>query len=123
MDRDAGEEEDGTVEVKVEEETDQATHEVPEDPAVTHDVTGHKEWQRQAVHEVCGGQVDHVDQRRVPAFGLPEGSEEYDRVEDDAEDEGEGVTDREENVLVGLIYAARWRRGGRSGGIKDLVKD
>lgn len=45
VDRDASKEEDGTVEVEVEEETDQAAHEVTKDPAVTHDVTSHKEWQ------------------------------------------------------------------------------
>ncbi len=45
MDRDASEEEDRAVEVKVEEKTDEAAHEVPEDPTVTHDVTSHKEWQ------------------------------------------------------------------------------
>lgn len=45
VDRYASEEEDGAVEVKVEEKTDQPAHEVPEDPAITHDVTSHKEWQ------------------------------------------------------------------------------
>ena len=113
VDGDASEEEDGAVEVEVKEKTDQAAHEVPEDPAVTHDVTSHKEWQRQAVHEVRRGQVDHVDQRSVPTLGSAERAVEDDRVKGNAEDERERVTDGEENVLVGLVYAARWRwRGG-----------
>lgn len=62
MDGDTSEEENGAVEVKVEEKTDQAAHEIPKHPAVTHDIASHKEWQRQAVHEVCRGQVHHVDQ-------------------------------------------------------------
>ena len=45
VDRYTSQEEDGAVEVEVEEESDQAAHKVPEDPAVTHDVTSHKEWQ------------------------------------------------------------------------------
>ena len=45
MDRDASEEEDGAVEVKVKEKSDKAAHEVPKDPTVMHDVTSHKEWQ------------------------------------------------------------------------------
>lgn len=106
MHRNASEEEDGAVEIEVEEKADQAAHEVPKNPLVSHDVTGYEEWQRQAVHEVCGGQVDHVYQRGVPAFG-PEGTIEDDRVKGDTEDECERVTNREEDVLVGLIDAAR----------------
>lgn len=126
MDRDASEEEDRAVEVKVEEKTDEAAHEVPEDPTVTHDVTSHKEWQWQAVHEVCRGQVDHVDQWSIPALGPAEGTVEDDRVKGKAEDERERVTYGEEDVLVGLIYAARWRwRGGggrRQEGAEEVME-
>lgn len=52
MDRNAGEEGDGTVQIEVEEEANEATHEVSKDPAVPHDVAGHEKRQRQAVHEV-----------------------------------------------------------------------
>lgn len=45
VDRYTSEEEDGAVQVKVEEKTDQAAHEVPKDPSVMHDVTSHEEWQ------------------------------------------------------------------------------
>lgn len=124
VDRDAREEEDGTVEVEVEEEADQAAHEVSEDPAVSHDVTGHEERQRQAVHEVRRGQIDHVDQGSVPALGSPEGTVEDHRVEGDAEEEGERVTDGEEDVLVGLVDAAERRRsGGGRGGAEEGVGD
>lgn len=108
--RDTREEEDGAVQVEVEEEANQAAHEVSKHPAISHHVTGHQEGQRQPVHEVCGGQVDHVDQRRIPALGASEGAIQDDGVQRDAEDEGEGVADREEDVLIGLIYAAGWRR-------------
>jgi len=124
VDGDAREEEDGTVEVKVEEETDKAAHEVPEDPAVTHDVARHQERQRQAVHEVRRGQVHHVDQRGVPAPGLAKGAVEDDRVQGDAEEERERVADGQENVLVGLVYAAgrRWSGGGGRGGAEQVVE-
>lgn len=58
--RDTSEEEDGAIEVKVEEKTNHTAHEVPKNPAVTHYVTSYKKWQRQAVHKVCRGQVNHV---------------------------------------------------------------
>lgn len=45
VDRNASEEEDGTVQVEVKEKTNKTAHEVPKDPTVTHDVTRHKEWQ------------------------------------------------------------------------------
>lgn len=45
VDRNAGEEGDGTVQIEVEEKANEAAHEVPKDPTITHDVTGHKEWQ------------------------------------------------------------------------------
>lgn len=67
MHRDAGEEEDGAVEVEVEEEADETAHEVPEYPAVPQYVACHQEGQRQTIHQVGGGQVHHVDQRGVPA--------------------------------------------------------
>lgn len=89
VDRDASEEENGAVEVKVKKKSDQPAHEVPEDPAVSHDVTSNEKWQRQAIHEVCGGQVDHVDQRGVPSLGPPKGAVEDHRVERDAENECE----------------------------------
>lgn len=58
----AGEKEDGAVEVEVEEEADEATHEVSKHPAVPQHVARHQEGQRQAVHQVSGGQIYHVDQ-------------------------------------------------------------
>ncbi|TNN47449.1 hypothetical protein EYF80_042334 [Liparis tanakae] len=104
---DAGEEEDGAVEVEVEEEADEAAHEVAEDPAVPQHVTRHQEGQRQAVHEVGGGQVHHVDQRGVPAppaaaaaaAVMAAGAQQHHRVEGEAEDEGQRVADRQEDVL------------------------
>ncbi len=46
-------------------------------------------------------------------LGPAEGTVEDDRVKGKAEDECERVTYGEEDILVGLIYAARWRwRGG-----------
>lgn len=127
---DAGEEEDGAVEVEVEEEADQAAHEVAEHPAVAHDIAGDEEWQRQAVHEVCGGQVDHVDEGGVPALGTSEGAVEDDGVEGDAEEEGERVADGEEDVLVGFVNAAGWGRGdggrrdrGRRGGVEESMEE
>lgn len=50
VDGDTGEEEDGTVEIEVEQETHQATHKVPKHPAVSQHVAGHQEGQGQAVH-------------------------------------------------------------------------
>lgn len=45
MDRNAGKERDGAVQIEVKEKANKAAHEVSKDPAITHDVTGHKEWQ------------------------------------------------------------------------------
>lgn len=101
----ASEEWDGTVQIEVEQEANKATHEVAKDPTVPHDVAGHEEGQWQAVHEVRWREVDHVDERGVPPLGLEKGSEEDDRVQGDAENEGERIADWEEDVLVGLIYA------------------
>lgn len=121
MHRNAGEEEDGAVEVEVEEESYEAAHEVPEHPVVPQHVAGHQEGQRQAVHQVRGGQVHHVDQRGVPAppaaaVGAA-GPHQNHRVQHQAEEEGEGVADGQEDVLVGLVDAAGRRRegGGRRG--------
>lgn len=115
---DARQEEDGAVQVEVEEEPNKAAHEVPEDPAVPQHVAGHQEGQRQAVHQVSGGQVHHVDQGGVPpppaAVG-PARPEQDHRVQGQAEEEGEGVADGQEDVFVGLVDAAG-RRGERGGG-------
>lgn len=115
MHGDAREEEDGAVEVEIEKKAHKAAHEVPKHPAVTHYVACHKEGQGQTVHEVCSGQVDHVDQRSVPALGSTDRAVEDHRVQRDAEDERERVADGEEDVLVGLIYAARRRLVGAGG--------
>lgn len=119
VNRDAGEEEDGAVEVKVEEEANQATHEVPEHPSVLHDVARHQKGQRQPVHEVRGRQVDHVDRRGVPALGAAERLVQDVPLQRDAEEEGERVADGEEDILVGLINAARRRRWG-GGGVENV---
>lgn len=60
--RDAGKEEDGAVEIEVEQEAYEAAHEVPKHPAVPQHIACHQEGQRQAVHQVSGGQVHHIDQ-------------------------------------------------------------
>lgn len=116
--RDAGEEEDGAVQVEVKEEAYEAAHEVTEHPVVPQHVAGHQEGQRQAVHQVGGGQVHHVDQGGVPvppAAVTPAWSQQHHRVERQAEEEGQRVADRQEDVLVGLVDAAR-RRGQEGGG-------
>lgn len=96
MHRDAGEEVDGAVQVEVEQEAHQATHEVPENPAVPQHVAGHQEGQRQAIHQVGGGQVHHVDQGGVPAPHSPSPpprvatrAQQNHRVQGEAEEEGE----------------------------------
>lgn len=119
MHGDAGEEEDGAVEVEVEEEADEAAHEVPEHPAVPQHVARHQEGQRQTVHQVGGGQVHHVDQRGVPAptaaraatataatVLVAAGSQQHHRVEREAEEEGQRVADGQKDVLVGFVNAA-----------------
>lgn len=111
--RDAGQEEDGTIEVEIEEEPYKTTHEVPKNPAIPQDIARHQEGQRQAVHQVGGGQVHHVDQRGVPALPATAGParpKQNHRVQGQAEEKREGVADRQEDVLVGLIDAARRRR-------------
>lgn len=123
---DAGEEEDGAVEVEVEEEADEAAHKVPEHPAVPQYVACHQEGQRQAIHQVGGGQVHHVDQRGIPASPaatataaapavVAAGAQQHHRVEGEAEEEGQRVADRQEDVLVGFVNAAGRRRKGRGG--------
>lgn len=117
MHGDAGEEEDGAVEVEVEEEADEAAHEVPEHPAVPQHVARNQEGQRETVHQVSGGQVHHVDQRGVPAppaaraataatVLVAAGSQQHHRVEREAEEEGQRVADGQEDVLVGFVNAA-----------------
>lgn len=41
MHRDAGEEKNATVQVEVEQEAHQSTHEISKDPVVMHDITGY----------------------------------------------------------------------------------
>lgn len=124
MHGDAGEEEDGAVEVEVKEEADEAAHEVPEHPAVPEHVARHQEGQRQTVHQVGGGQVHHVDQRGVPASPtttaaaaaatvVAAGAQQHHRVEGEAEQEGQRVADGQEDILVGFVNAAGRRRDGR----------
>ena len=115
--RDAGEEEDGAVEVEVEEEANQAAHEVPEHPPIPQHVARHQERQRQTIHQVSGRQVHHVDQRGVPstpaatspaaaAVLVAAGSQQHHGVEREAKEEGQRVTDGQEDVFVGLVDAA-----------------
>lgn len=66
MHRDAGEEEDGAVEVEVEQKPNKAAHEVPKHPAVSQHVARHQERQRKTIHQVSRGQVNHVDERGIP---------------------------------------------------------
>lgn len=114
--RDASEEKDGAVEVEVEEEADESAHEVPKHPVIPQHVAGNQEGQRQAVHQVGGGQVHHVDQGGVPATTAADaaaaaaGSQQHHRVEREAEEKGQRVADRQEDVLVGFVDAAG-RRG------------
>lgn len=116
MHGDACQEKDGAVEVKVEEEANQPTHEVPKHPVIPQHVAGHQEGQRQAVHEVGGRQVHHVDEGGVPATAAAAsgaaaaGSQQHHRVEREAEEEGQRVADGQEDVLVGLVDATRRRR-------------
>ena len=129
MHGDAGEEEDGAVEVEVEEEADEAAHEVPEHPAVPQHVARHQEGQRQSIHQVGGGQVYHVDQRGVPAPSatadaaaaaavVAAGAQQHHGVEGEAEEEGQRVADGQEDVLIGFIDAAGRRR--KSGGARGV---
>lgn len=113
MHGDASQEKDGAVEVKVEEKANEPTHEVPEHPVIPQHVAGHQEGQRQTVHEVGGCQVHHVDEGGVPAAttaascAAAAGSQQYHRVEREAEEEGQRVADGQKDVLVGLVDAAR----------------
>lgn len=91
MDGYTGEEEDAAVQVEVKQETHQPAHEVSKNPMVTHHVTGHEERQREAVHQIRGGQIDHVDQRSVPLTAALAGPQEDGGVQDEAEQEGQGV--------------------------------
>lgn len=121
--RDASEEKDGAVEVEVEEEADESAHEVSEHPVIPQHVAGNQEGQRQAVHQVGGGQVHHVDQGGVPATtavnaaaaagAAAAGSQQHHRVEREAEEKGQRVADGQEDVLVGFVDAAG-RRGQRA---------
>lgn len=110
---DASQEEDGAVEVKVEEEANESTHEVPEHPVIPQHVAGHQKGQRQTVHEVGGGQVHHVDEGGVPATAATAGgaaaagSQQHHRVEREAEEEGQRVADGQKDVFVGLVDATR----------------
>lgn len=89
MDGYAGKKEDTAVKIEVKQKTYQSAHEVSEDPMVTHYIAGHEERKREAVHQICGCQVDHVDQRRVPLSASPTtvGTQEDRGVQDDAEQE------------------------------------
>lgn len=111
MDGYTGEEEDAAVQVEVKQETHQPAHEVSKNPMVTHHIAGHEERQREAVHQIRGGQIDHVDQRSVPltATPAPVGPKEDGGVQDEAEQEGQGVAQRQDDVLVGLVNAAAVR--------------
>lgn len=93
MDGYTGEEEDAAVQVEVKQKTHQPAHEVSKNPMVTHHVAGHEERQREAIHQIHGGQIDHVDQRSVPltAASALMGSQEDGGVQEEAEQEGQGV--------------------------------
>lgn len=123
---DASQEKDGAVEVEVEEEADESTHEVPEHPVIPQHVAGHQEGQRQTVHQVGGRQVHHVDEGGVPATAATAGgaaaagSQQHHRVEREAEEEGQRVADGQEDVLVGLVDATR-RGGQRARGVEMMA--
>lgn len=130
--RDASEEKDGAVEVEVEEEADESAHEVPEHPVIPQHIAGNQEGQRQAVHQVGGGQVHHVDQGGVPATTAADataaaagaaaaGSQQHHRVEREAEEKGQRVADGQEDVLVGFVDAAG-RRGQHARSVDMMAR-